>query len=103
VSQWKDYPRLNRDDIKDLKRAAEDLNVIGASLAHTNWAGAGPCALACARAYEVVARLYNRGEPYLLRAQKKGRPEKPVENPSGTLPPTQGDDDPGAEPMKASA
>ena len=99
----RDYPRMTRDDVKDLKRCAEDLNAIADALAHSTWTGRGPCLAATARAYEVVARLYNRGEPYLLRGNRRGRPEKPAENPSGTLPPTQDDDDPGIEPVKASA
>jgi hypothetical protein len=66
----KDYPRMTRDDVKDLKRTAEDLNAVAAALSQGSWSAKAPCLAAIARAYEVVAGLYNRGEPYLLRGMK---------------------------------
>jgi hypothetical protein len=66
VYRRKEPPRLSIQEIVDLRRSAEHLVATDAMLQATNWGGAPGVRVLLKGVYEVVAALYNKGEPALL-------------------------------------
>jgi len=79
VGASKQLPRLTREDVRDLLRAAGQLDAAALVLVQSSWQGKAPVLMSLDHVKQVIAGLYNRAEPAYLAGSKPESTETPQE------------------------